>query len=120
MFPTFPWWASSQNRSLREKVGSHIIIPGWKKPSNLFSLDGLIRVRVMADGNQAGNYYRFFGFFENDSERYFEIFSSWDLDIPWEKLETGIQISGGGHNWKVSELTEFRKGFVFEFERVKV
>jgi hypothetical protein len=116
MMHDLPWWAASQNKDLREKLG-YTSRPNTA--NDYFSFGGLLRVRIMADGNMGGNYYRFFGFFENDPERYFHTFRKWDLDVPWDKLLSGLILKVGDRSWKVTELNEARKGFLFDFEIIQ-
>jgi hypothetical protein len=114
-----PWWAASQNKWLNEKLGRVFRHEGRKTATDYLSFPDLVRVRIMADGNMGGNFFRFFGFFENDPERYFDIFSKWDIEIPWDTLKTGLVLKVGDRSWQVTELDGVCKGFLFEFELIQ-
>lgn len=105
-----PWWASSQNRSLCEKKEESY---GMMNASELFSFPDLTKVILIQEGNQGGEYFRFFGFFEKDTERYFKIVSIYDLSVPFFSLKEGQYLTISKRIWKV--FTIQRNGFCVEF-----
>jgi hypothetical protein len=107
------WWASSQSAGLSEKIGNTFDLCSVKK---LLSLEGLERAKCMKDGNQGGEYFRFFGYFENDPERYFTVFGTWDLPVIWSKCKVGQFFTVGSNLWKVVDIS--MNGFLIEVKKL--
>lgn len=108
-----PWWVSSNSKHLREKTREVRYI---RKASEYFSLPDLTKVILMKDGNMAGNYFRFFGFFLNDPERYFNTFRDWDIETEWTSLEVEQQLTVNTDTWKVVKIDN--DGYLVEFEKL--
>jgi hypothetical protein len=105
-----PWWASSQNASLCEKKDNSLHM---HKLSELCSFPDLEKVIVIKEANIGGEYFRYFGFFQKDPERYFTIFGTWDALVSWHLLKEGQYLTLCNRIWKVNSIQ--MHGFLFEF-----
>lgn len=99
-----PWWAASQNTPLNQKLGCVFRREGRKTTTNFLSFPNLRHFFLMADANMGGDYWRFFGFFEGDEQRYFDTFRVWDLEVAWNDLgavgdERTLDIKG--RSWRL-------------------
>lgn len=107
------------NTCLIEKVGGKCLRNMKGCAKEYFSLPGLVRTIFIKDANMGGSYFRFFGFFEDDANRYFHTLRNWDLVPRWDDLETGLVFQSGDNLWKVKNISEdINTKFFFEFERI--
>jgi hypothetical protein len=109
-----PWWAASQNADLYVKIDDTYTV---RTAKDLLELPGLERVTFMKHGNQGGNYFRFFGYFKDDPQRYFTIFDAWDLDVPFFDCKVGQELSIRDTRWKV--ISSEMNGFLLEVQKIE-
>lgn len=108
------WWAASLSKNLSEKLGEGFRQNMWRTAVEYFKFGGLTRVQLLKDSNVGGDYWRFFGFFEGDSERYFDTFRHWNLSVEASSLQDGQSITVGEKQWR-TEIMQDPRGPFFEF-----
>lgn len=99
---TEPWWKPTQSKSLTGKIGPSVRIRK-NRITDFLSIPLLHRALLRMENNTIFDYWQFYGYFEEDEERYYATFRNWDLSVSWSDFkEVGTEhiLELEGRSWK--------------------